>query len=61
MLVAKCSFCGEKLEEGTGKMLVLRSNKILYFCKKKCEKNWGMGRNPKKMKWTETHRKLKQK
>ena len=47
------------MREGTGKMLVLKSNKILYFCKKKCEKNWGMGRNPKKIKWTESHRKLR--
>jgi len=39
-------------------MLVLKSNRVLYFCKKKCEKNWGMGRDPKKFKWTDAYRKL---
>jgi len=38
-------------------MLVLKSGTIRYFCSKKCEKNWGMGRNPKKKKWTEIFRK----
>ncbi|OGI15815.1 50S ribosomal protein L24 [Candidatus Micrarchaeota archaeon RBG_16_49_10] len=52
--MAKCSFCGNKLESGTGLMLALKSNRVLYFCRKKCEKNWRMGRNPKKLKWTES-------
>jgi len=56
----KCSFCGEKLKPGTGKMFVTNSNRIYYFCSKKCERNQEMGRNPKKIKWTETHRKEKQ-
>ena len=38
-------------------MLVTNSNKIFYFCSKKCERNWEMGRNPKKVRWTETYRK----
>lgn len=56
-MTLKCSFCGEKLKEGTGKMLVLKSGIIRYFCSKKCKKNWKMGRNPKKEKWTEIFRK----
>ncbi len=55
--MVKCSFCGGKLKLGTGKMLVLKSGTIRYFCSKKCEKNWRMGRNPKKKKWTEIFRK----
>ena len=55
----KCSFCGEKLKTGTGKMFVTNANRIFYFCSGKCEKNWRMKRNPKKLKWTETHRKQK--
>jgi len=55
----KCSFCGEKLKTGTGKMFVTNANKIFYFCSSKCEKNWGMKRNPKKLKWTEAFRKEK--
>jgi large subunit ribosomal protein L24e len=57
--MAKCSFCGEKLKLGTGKMFVANSNTIFYFCSKKCEKNWKMGRNPKKLKWTEDFKKEK--
>jgi large subunit ribosomal protein L24e len=57
--MAKCSFCGNKLELGTGKMFVSTSNKIFYFCSKKCEKNWEMGRNPKKLKWTKSYEKEK--
>jgi len=55
----KCSFCGKKILVGTGKMFVTNSNKIFYFCSGKCEKNWKMGRNPKKLKWTEAYRKQK--
>lgn len=58
--MAKCSFCGEKLVVGKGKMFVSNANKIYYFCSRKCEKNWEMGRNPKKLKWTEAFRKEKE-
>ena len=37
--MAKCTFCGDTLEPGTGKMFVQVDGKILYFCKMKCEKN----------------------
>lgn len=57
--MTKCSFCGRVLEKGTGKMFVLKSNVVKYFDSKKCEKYWNMGRNPKKMKWTEFHGKEK--
>jgi large subunit ribosomal protein L24e len=55
--LAKCSFCGGKIKIGTGKMLVIKSGVIKYFCSKKCEKNFKMGRDPKKIKWTEIYRK----
>jgi len=55
----KCSFCGGKLNPGKGKMLVLKSGVLRYFCSKKCEKNWRMGRDSKKIKWTEIYRKEK--
>ncbi len=57
--MVNCSFCGKSLEKGTGKMFVLKSNVVKYFCSKKCDKYWNMGRNPKKMKWTEFHGKEK--
>jgi len=56
----KCSFCGNKIEPGKGKMFVLKSGTVKYFCSSKCEKNWKLGRNPKKVKWTQTFRKEKQ-
>ena len=57
--MSKCSFCGNVLERGTGKMFILKSNAIKFFCSRKCEKYWNMGRNPKKMKWTKVQEKEK--
>jgi len=47
-----CSFCGNKIEPGTGLMYVLNNGMVLYFCSRKCHRNWEMGRNPKKLEWT---------
>ncbi|MBI2133817.1 50S ribosomal protein L24e [Candidatus Woesearchaeota archaeon] len=35
----RCSFCGEEMEKGTGKMYVRKTGKIFYFCSSKCEKS----------------------
>jgi large subunit ribosomal protein L24e len=51
-----CSFCGEEIEVGTGKMFVRRDGRILYFCSGKCEKNMlKLKRNPRKLKWTKKY------
>lgn len=50
--MVKCSFCGKTVPESKGKMVVKLTGQVLYFCKAKCEKNWKMGRDPKKLKWT---------
>ncbi|MCD6403159.1 MAG: hypothetical protein J7K98_02425 [Candidatus Aenigmarchaeota archaeon] len=42
-------------------MFVKNSGEIFYFCSSKCEKNWRMKRDPKKLKWTEAYRKMKEK
>ena len=55
----KCSFCGETLKPGTGKMLITARGEIKYFCSSKCEKNWMLGRDPRKVRWTKIHKKLK--
>jgi large subunit ribosomal protein L24e len=48
-----CSFCKENIARGTGKMLVLKSGKILNFCGNKCEKNMiQLKRKPADMKWS---------
>ncbi|RDD52372.1 50S ribosomal protein L24 [Nanoarchaeota archaeon NZ13-N] len=51
-----CSFCGNKLEPGTGLIYVLNDGRVLYFCSRKCYRNWEMGRNPKKYKWASVNR-----
>ncbi len=47
----KCSFCGEKIKAGRGKMFVKVTGEIFYFCSSKCEKNYRLGRIRKKLKW----------
>jgi len=50
--MAKCSFCDADIEPGTGKMLVKKSGKILWYCSSKCEKNMlKLGRRPTAVKW----------
>lgn len=48
----KCSFCSSNIKKGTGKMLVKSDGTLNYFCSSKCEKNFNLGRVPKKLKWT---------
>lgn len=55
----RCSFCGNTIESGTGKMLVKRDGSVLYFCGSKCQKNLRLPREPKNVKWTQAARKLK--
>ncbi|MFH7880482.1 MAG: 50S ribosomal protein L24e [Candidatus Aenigmatarchaeota archaeon] len=47
----KCSFCNSNIKEGTGKIFVKNSGEILYFCSRKCEKYYLMGRKKEKLKW----------
>lgn len=37
--MAKCSFCNNDIEKGTGFMFVKKDGKVLWFDKRKCEKN----------------------
>lgn len=53
----KCSFCGKNIIPGTGKMFVMKSGAIRYFCSRKCERSWEMGRDSKKLKWTKFYEK----
>ena len=58
--MARCSFCDNKIEKGTGKIYVEKSGKILYFCSMKCEKNLlKLKRKSLKTKWTRTYQKAK--
>ncbi len=55
----KCTFCSANIAKGTGKMFVKKTGEIFYFDKSKCEKNFFMGREKKKLKWTKTEKKSK--
>lgn len=57
----KCSFCGEKLPLGAGKMFVKTDGRVYYFDRSKCEKNFKMGREGASTKWTSLYRKVKEK
>ena len=35
----ECSFCGQEIEPGTGKMFVKRDGSVFHYCSSKCEKN----------------------
>ncbi len=48
-----CSFCGNEIEPGTGKLYVKKDGNVLHFCKNKCQKNMlKLKRIPRKVKWT---------
>ncbi|MBD3354730.1 50S ribosomal protein L24e [Candidatus Woesearchaeota archaeon] len=50
--MAKCSFCGDNIEKGTGKMYIKKDGKILHFCSGKCEKNMlKLRKKPTNVKW----------
>ena len=50
--MATCSFCGTKIEAGTGKTVINKTGKMLWFDSLKCEKNMlKLGRDPRNFKW----------
>ncbi len=55
-----CSFCGEDIEPGTGKMFIRRDGTIHFFCSSKCERNLlHLGRVPRWTAWTRPYRRAK--
>lgn len=60
--MARCSFCGTTIPEGTGKVYVKIDGKKLNFCSTKCEKNMLLlKRKARNLKWTEVYREEKEK
>jgi large subunit ribosomal protein L24e len=57
METKKCSFCGNPIEPGTGKMFVKSDGTIYSFCSSKCEKNMRLGRTPRRTEWATKHAK----
>lgn len=55
-----CSFCGNDIEPGTGKMFIRRDGTIHFFCSSKCERNLlHLGRVPRWTRWTKHFRRAK--
>jgi len=53
-----CSFCGNEIEPGTGKMYVKKDGTILNFCSNKCQKNLlKLSRVPRRTGWTKSFNK----
>ncbi len=55
-----CTFCGNQIPVGTGKMYVKKDARILWFCSRRCEKNTlKLERNPRTTLYTAEARKAK--
>ncbi|MEM3396020.1 MAG: 50S ribosomal protein L24e [Thermoplasmata archaeon] len=51
--IKTCSFCGNPIEPGTGKMFIKKDGTIYNFCSRRCQRNLlDFARNPRKLKWT---------
>jgi large subunit ribosomal protein L24e len=51
-----CSFCGNDIEPGTGKIFVKRDGAVLHFCKNKCQKNMlDLKRIPRRVRWSKLY------
>ena len=55
----KCFICKSNISKGLGKMFVRNDGRIFYFCSSKCQRNFKLGREPKKLKWTSSEKKVK--
>lgn len=52
----ECSFCGEPIEPGTGKMFVRRDGTVYRFCSSKCQASQlDLKRIPRNVRWTKAH------
>lgn len=53
VLLTKCSFCGETVRKGTGKLFVKSDGTVYLLCSGKCESNLlKLKRDPVKTRWT---------
>jgi len=57
--MVNCSFCNTEMVRGTGKLLVQKTGKLIYYCSSKCEKNSKLKRKPQRMTWVKKKKKVK--
>jgi len=56
-----CTFCGDEIEPGTGRMYIKKDGVIYHFCTSKCYKNLVLlGRVPRRTTWTRYYEREKQ-
>jgi large subunit ribosomal protein L24e len=55
----KCTFCGKEIPRGTGLIFIKKDGSRADYCSRKCDRNAGMGRKPRKTRWTEEFKKFK--
>lgn len=56
--MAKCTFCGNNISQGTGMVYVFKSGKTSNFCSSKCRKNQlKLKRKAIHTKWTKNYQK----
>lgn len=48
-----CSFCKRAYQWPHGVSVVQKDGSVRFYCSGKCRKNNNMGRNNKKLKWTQ--------
>jgi large subunit ribosomal protein L24e len=59
--MVKCDFCKKVIAEGTGKMYVTKSGRVMDFCSMKCEKNLlKLNRKSRTTAWTDEYHKVKE-
>lgn len=53
-----CSFCGDDIEPGTGKLYCKRDGTVYHFCSMKCQKNMlKLKRIPRRVRWSKHYEK----
>jgi large subunit ribosomal protein L24e len=56
-----CTFCGDEIEPGTGRMYIKKDGVVYNFCTSKCFKNMVvLGRLPRRTTWTQYYAREKQ-
>ncbi|MEM2891015.1 MAG: 50S ribosomal protein L24e [Thermoplasmata archaeon] len=56
-----CTFCGDEIEPGTGRMYIKKDGVVYNFCSSKCFKNLVvLGRVPRRTTWTRYYEREKQ-